>query len=99
MELIKAIVLIAVGCLLISLPIFMWFFGKTMYHYFKMIMGIKKETYSLGLFLLGPFLLADEKYFDGGGIKNRSLFFSYFKKTLLLFLGMSIFFIVMKAGR
>lgn len=91
----KTIVLLMVGILLVSLPVFIWLFIKTFYHYQKMIRGIKRSTYSKGHFILGPFLLSDNKYFDKDGQKIRLLFFGYFKKTGITFCIMIVAFIVM----
>ena len=82
----KAIVLVLAVVLLICLPLFMFFFGKALYHYCKMIVGIKREVYSRGLFVLGGILLTDKSFFDEVGKRSRMLFFKYLKKSLLLFI-------------
>jgi len=90
MEFYKAIVLLVAGLLFICIPVFILFFVKMLYHYQKMIFGIKKDTYSKGYFILGPFLLADEKYFSEEGNTSKMLFFSYLKKASILFVVMSL---------
>lgn len=85
MEITKIIVLLLVGVVLVCLPIFIFLFIKTFYHYQKMIFGVKKDVYSKGYFVLGPFLLTDAKYFDEIGQESRIHFFRYLKKTTIVF--------------
>lgn len=82
---IKLIALVLVGIAVLLMPVFIWFFGKMLFHYQRMIFGIKKSTYKKGYALLGPFLLADKRFFESEVHRDRVLFFSYLKKSVIIF--------------
>lgn len=73
---------------LICLPLFMLSFVKMVYHYCKLIRGIKREVYTRGYFLLGPFLLGNKSFFDESVLSDRINFIRYSKRALLLFITM-----------
>lgn len=81
MEPLKIVVLILVLVCVIMLPIFIWFFGKMLFHYKKMIFGINKKTYTTGKFILGPLLLFNKKYFEVDSQDSRIQFFKYAIKS------------------
>lgn len=95
MELAKPIVLALTVLIAICIPVFVWLFVKTLYHYQRMINGIKKSTYTKGFFILGPLLLANEKYFEKNGQDNRILFFAYLKKASIVFSAMLLAFLIL----
>ena len=95
MEFAKPIVLSLIALIIICMPLFIWLFAKTLYHYQRMIAGIKKSTYTKGFFVLGPLLLTNEKYFEKTGEDNRILFFVYLKKASIVFSVMMLAFLVL----
>lgn len=71
--------------IIVFIPIFILFFAKCIYYYQRLIFSINKSVYDKGHFLLGPFLLAKEDYFDEESRGSRVLFFRYFFRSIVVF--------------